>query len=215
MKGIDSATPGEWDAASKAVMGRPDGIPLVYGQPMQVPIGSIPFAGKIMPEGAVGDINSTAKGSGARFNAGKPQLDLIPLRIIAASYKGADPWEGRIGGNAGRCLEFLGSWQETGEEKYLYAALRSLGALDAVWTSCAKVLKYGLGKYAPWNWAKGMAWSIPLACAARHCEKLLNDEQLDAESGEDHEGHIAANIVMLLTFIRTFPEGNDRPTILA
>lgn len=36
-------------------------------------------AGPVQPEGQVGDINSAEKGSGARYNAGKPDLSLIPL----------------------------------------------------------------------------------------------------------------------------------------
>lgn len=36
-------------------------------------------AGPIQPEGQVGDVNSTEKGSGARYNAGKVDLSLIPL----------------------------------------------------------------------------------------------------------------------------------------
>jgi pantoate kinase len=30
----------------------------------------------------IGDVNSDAKGSGARFNAGKPDLSLIPLHLL-------------------------------------------------------------------------------------------------------------------------------------
>jgi len=37
-------------------------------------------AGNPQPSGAgIGDINSTAKGSGARYNGGKPDFSLIPL----------------------------------------------------------------------------------------------------------------------------------------
>ena len=36
-----------------------------------------------MPEGSVGDINSTEIGSGARYNAGKPDFSLLPLWTLA------------------------------------------------------------------------------------------------------------------------------------
>lgn len=172
-----------------------------------VPTGFVP---KVMPPGAVGDVNSTAKGSGARFNAGKAPLDLIPLRIIAESY--GNP-QGRVGGYAIDALKSLGKWQETGGASYLYDALNELG--PDIWLECAKVLDYGRGKYAEWNWAKGMQWSIPLGCAARHCLQIIEGEEMDSESKCGHRGHVAANIVMLLTFKSTFPEGDNRPRTLA
>ena len=58
-----------------------------------------------------------------------------------------------------------------------------------------------------------MPWSVPLACAARHI--LLGPmagESIDSESGLSHRGHFLCNIVMLLTFVRTYPEGDDRPS---
>lgn len=166
----------------------------------------------IPPAAQVGDVNSTARGSGARFNAGKVPFELIPLRIIAESYQlGA-----RCGGEWGEALdalEALGGWQETGEREYLYTALRVMGL--AGWTDCAKVMDFGRKKYAEWNWSKGMKWSIPLACAARHLMQILDGEDNDKDSGLPHRGHVFANIVMLLTYERTFPEGDDRPRLLA
>jgi Domain of unknown function (DUF5664) len=75
----------------------------------------------------------------------------------------------------------------------------------------ARVFDYGRKKYAEWNWAKGMAWSIPLACALRHCLAILDGEENDPESGLPHVGHIKCNLLMLLTFAETFPDGDDRP----
>jgi len=70
---------------------------------------------------------------------------------------------------------------------------------------------YGRRKYAGWNWAKGMAWSIPLECAVRHILALLVGEEIDPESGLSHRGHAQCNIIMLITFLETYPEGDDRP----
>lgn len=159
----------------------------------------------------IGDLNSTAKGSGARFNTGKAPMELIPLRIVADSL---NPGSGEPGFQAATALQELGRWQETGEIIELHRVLDTLGA-DAGWLDCAHVFDYGKRKYAEWNWAKGMAWSIPLACAARHLMQMINGEENDAESGLPHRGHVFCNIVMLLTFIRTFPEGDDRPRCLA
>jgi hypothetical protein len=160
---------------------------------------------KEQPEGAIGDVNSTAKGSGARFNAGKAPMELIPLKLIAASYACDTP--------AAEALWALGNWQETGEAGRLNDVFVVLG-LDG-WIDCARVFDYGKRKYAEWNWAKGMAWSIPMACAARHLIAMMRGEENDPESGLAHRGHVFCNIVMLQTFARTFPEGDDRPRCLA
>ena len=42
------------------------------------------------PVGGIGDITSTAKGSGARYNSGKPPLELIPLRLLADYYSATE-----------------------------------------------------------------------------------------------------------------------------
>lgn len=114
--------------------------------------------------GAVGDVNSNEAGSGARYNAGKPAFELVPLIAFEA---------------------------------------------------CAQVFDYGRKKYAqPWNWAKGMPWSVPLGCLLRHISAWQAGENTDAESGLPHLAHAMANLVMLTTYARTFPQGDDRTTWL-
>jgi len=108
----------------------------------------------------IGDVNSEAKGSGARFNSGKPDFSLIPLVTL--------------------------------EDE-------------------ARVWEYGKKKYAAWNWAKGMPWSVPFACAVRHLSAWQRGEDLDPESGLPHIAHVACNIRMLTLYSKTYPEGDDRP----
>jgi len=108
----------------------------------------------------IGDVNSEAKGSGARFNNGKPDFSLIPLVTL--------------------------------EDE-------------------ARVWEYGKKKYAAWNWAKGMPWSVPFACAVRHLSAWQRGEDLDPESGLPHLAHVACNIRMLTLYSKTYPEGDDRP----
>jgi len=155
----------------------------------------------------VGDINSTAKGSGARYNGGKAPLELIPLALIAEFYIAQvdEPTPEML------ALQALGAFQARGSEgrAHLIEALHHLGANG--WAECAQVFDYGRGKYAAWNWAKGMAWSVPIACAARHLLAKIRGEDVDPESGKPHRGHSYCNIVMLLTYEATFPEGDDRP----
>lgn len=115
--------------------------------------------GELMKEG-IGDVNSDAKGSGARYNTGKADLSLIPLVTL--------------------------------EEE-------------------AKVWEYGKAKYAAWNWAKGMNWSVPYACALRHLSAWQRGEEIDPESGQSHLAHVMCNIRMLMLYSKTYKEGDDRP----
>lgn len=130
--------------------------------PVQLPL--FPELEKKYPEPppleTVGDVNSTARGSGARYNGGKADLSLIPLCTL--------------------------------EDE-------------------ARVWMYGKRKYAAWNWAKGMDWSIPLACALRHLSAWQRGEDIDPESGLPHLAHAMCNLRMLTLYSMTYPEGDDRP----
>lgn len=164
-----------------------------------------PFTATVATTG-IGDVTSTAKGSGARFNAGKPPMELLPARVIADFYRGTTKTEGER--DALLCLDYLAHWQESGAQA---ALLNALAALAAPLQECAHVFDYGRAKYAAWNWAKGMPWSVPFACAVRHLVAILDGQETDPESGRLHMGHVACNIVMLMTFQKTYPEGNDMP----
>lgn len=158
---------------------------------------------------SIGDVNSTERGSGARYNDGKPDLSLIPLRMIADSFL---PGDGFFADDdkaeAYDVMLFLGKYQETGDVQHLD---RALSWMVEYWGDCARVFDYGRKKYAAWNWAKGMPWSVPLACAGRHLVEILRGNPRDSESGELHFGHVMCNVVMLRLFADTYPEGNDLP----
>lgn len=158
----------------------------------------------------VGDITSDEKGTGARFNTGKPPLELIPLTCIAQQIKAAHYTADTFAVlPAAEALHHLGRWQARVGD--LLEVLHALGV--GGWEECAQVFDYGRRKYKAWNWAKGMAWSVPLACAARHLMAMLRGEENDPESGLPHRGHVFCNIVMLMTFAVTFVEGDDRAPI--
>ncbi|WNH52451.1 dATP/dGTP diphosphohydrolase domain-containing protein [Stenotrophomonas oahuensis] len=174
----------------------------------KIPTASFP---PTAPKGAVGDVNSTARGSGARYNSGKAPLDLIPLAVIARSIRrelGPKLVPGSAMIDVLKSLEALGDFQTKRDVAHLE---RSLGYLKDHWSSCAKVFDYGRKKYAEWNWAKGMDWNIPLACAARHALQYIDGEATDAESGESHIGHMMCNLVMLRTFVDSWPSGDNLP----
>lgn len=166
------------------------------------------------PVGGIGDVTSTAKGSGARYNTGKPPLELVPLRLLADYYSGLGGFAHGARSSqedaAILCLRALGRFQERGTQEDLLDALLVLGNH---WDDCAKVFDYGRRKYAEFNWAKGMKWSVPLGCAARHLEKIILGQEDDDESGYSHAGHVYCNVVMLYTYCMTFQEGDDRPPV--
>lgn len=161
----------------------------------------------IQPVG-IGDITSAAKGSGARYNTGKPPLDLVPLSLLAAYHQHRPDYDALSDEqkSAIAALDALGMFQA--REGKLLDVLYALG--DG-WGECAQVFEYGRRKYAAWNWAKGMPWSAPIACAARHLLAIIRGEHTDPESGLSHRGHVFCNIVMLGTYMGTFTEGDDRP----
>jgi hypothetical protein len=109
---------------------------------------------------AVGDINSNAVGSGARYNDGKVPYELVPTHLLE---------------------------------------------------NTAKVFGYGMRKYAAWNWAKGMKYSVVIGCIKRHLAAIERGEDLDPESGLPHTGHIGCNLMMLEHYMKMYPELDDRP----
>lgn len=78
----------------------------------------------------------------------------------------------------------------------------------------AEVWGFGAQKYESWNWARGMPWSVPYACAMRHLMAWYEGEDLDPESGLPHLDHVACNIMMLQQYRETYKEGDDRPELL-
>jgi hypothetical protein len=76
----------------------------------------------------------------------------------------------------------------------------------------ARIFMSGKIKYAPWNWAKGMAYSTAFDCTLRHLIKWFYcREDLDPESGESHLDHAIANLLMLKHYSLTYKEGDNRP----
>lgn len=150
----------------------------------------------------VGDVNSNERGSGARFNDGKPPLHLIPAGVLAlweaATCGGEDVLEDTD------FLDQLASWQQRETAAWELLKFVSLQDLE----EAAFVLEYGSKKYAAWNWAKGMDWSVPVGCILRH---HLTPYAVDDESGRLHWGHVVCNIIMLVHFEDHYPEGDDRP----
>ena len=154
-----------------------------------------------------GSIDSSEKGSAARFNEGKPPLELVPIRFWRMWWDfqhalSTDETDLDL------VLAFLQTWQE-GTDAALSEAFRTF-PLDHR-PDVVKVLEFGAQKYAAWNWAKGQRWGCTLGSLLRHCEKILQGEILDDDSGLSHWGHIGCNLLFLLWFQTEYKEGDDRP----
>jgi hypothetical protein len=152
----------------------------------------------------IGDVNSNERGSGARFNDGKPDLSLIPPLLL--------PCLGQPQHRA--LLAAVHDMQLFGRSGLLLTYSSSLLSLWMAehYKECAAVFSYGAKKYAAHNWMKGMKWSVPIACALRHAHALwYQGEENDPESGLPHIGHILCNLVMLRHYLTYYQEGNDLP----
>lgn len=148
----------------------------------------------------VGDVNSAERGSGARYNDGKVKMEYIPAHVLSGLLRFD------LSDNEKYIAWNLADFEQYRDTKHLYNILDVIGLKDI-----CDVFHYGAQKYAPWNWAKGMAWSIPMACIKRHLLAIGSGEAIDPESGLPHTGHIGCNVVMLLHFLRYYPEGDDLP----
>lgn len=174
-------------------------------------------SGEPMP--AVGDVHSNQPGSGARYNAGKVPFETIPVWIVDAYFHSPDHYvkaheDGVAAGRrdvAKEVLRRLGEWQ--GGRLGVLDVLRSFpfGVIE----EAARVFKYActekVNPYPMWNWARGMPWSVPTACAVRHLSAVLRGEEADKETGLPHLGHAACNIIMLAQYEYSYREGDDRP----
>jgi hypothetical protein len=148
---------------------------------------------------AVGNIHSNEPGSGARYNDGKDPLDLVPARCWADVF--------RYNSDLLKAAQYLTAVEEWHRDKDDGIPVYLHEAQDL--EIAAKVFDYGRKKYAAWNWAKGMQWSVPIGCALRHMLAIHRGEMDDPESKLPHWGHVMCNLIMLDHFIRYYPEGDD------
>lgn len=170
----------------------------------------------------VGDLNSNARGTGARKSAGKPDWSQLPYWATLAI---AGEWPGiaQSSQHILAALRFMGDWQRGDNRALQQAGAQILGLLAVLdgtlvpknypiraWLWVVRVLEFGAKKYAKGNWAKGMPWSVCYTCAMSHLTKALAGEENDEESGLPHLAHALCNIVFLIGYRDLYPEGDDR-----
>ena len=76
----------------------------------------------------------------------------------------------------------------------------------------ARVLRFGMRKYAARNWEHGMDWSRLYRASRQHLAAFWAGEDLDPESGEYHMAHAACCVMFLLSYQqRGMTQFDDRP----
>jgi len=78
-------------------------------------------------------------------------------------------------------------------------------------TSIAKVFTEGARINGDRDWEKGILWSEIYGAILRHVTVWWNGEEVDPGTGENHLAHAGTDIMILLEFIKTHPELDDRP----
>ena len=74
----------------------------------------------------------------------------------------------------------------------------------------AKVLDFGAKKYAPGNWAKGIAYSRLISAAERHLGAFKDGEDVDSESKLSHIAHLGCCVLFLMWMVLKRPDMDDR-----
>jgi hypothetical protein len=154
---------------------------------------------------SIGDVNSNERGSGARYNDGKLDLTLLPPvcwgLIGDSQFLGMEEF-----GYRSELEQLIRFWE--GDTDEIYSLMDCLEAEELM--GAARVFAYGAKKYAPWNWAKGMPWSVPMGCYLRHM-LTAHPHEPDPESGLSHRDHAVCNLVMLAHFATLCRDMDDRP----
>lgn len=152
-------------------------------------------------------------GTGLRHNEGKTPYQYVPLLKLADYLKTMGRGAERLNYGAYTALVGLGDFQaRQGDDAYILSNAMDILCQDA-WGDAAKVFQAATlsGEYPPYNWALGMHWSSVIGSCARHLLAAIGGVTADPKSGMPHEWHAAANLVMLLTYLDTYPQGDDRP----
>lgn len=74
----------------------------------------------------------------------------------------------------------------------------------------ARVWMKGAKKYSRDNWKKGLPFLSVIDSMLRHVLAFKEGEDNDPETGESHMAHVKCNASMLIEFLSTHPELDDR-----
>lgn len=76
----------------------------------------------------------------------------------------------------------------------------------------AAVGDFGAAKYGQFNYKAGMQWMKLLGSCSRHLVAFISGEDLDRESSLPHLAHLAYDALMLLDYMRSHREMDNRYT---
>ena len=179
--------------------------------PSEVGVLNTPYDWKqVKVEVVVGDVDSDERGTGARtLGADKVPMQFIPVRLWLSilTQNGYDESDSDKRALL-MSLASLALFQE-GKGKAVTAMIPFTE--EDFDDACTILELASVTKYKPWNWLKGMPYSIVIGCALRHARAIIQGEAIDPESGHSHLGHYICNLVMLATFETSYREGDDRP----
>lgn len=157
-----------------------------------------------------------------RFNEGKRKWDLVDFESIKESLRLVELSNDKHAGSKDiyekqlllAAMDFMdgkekhtgdnGIWEMTSLIMALCLMIEDYNNDDDVSMTNLKslevmvqVLEYGAGKYSPDNWKAGFKDRECEESMFRHIISYLSGEDLDAESGLSHLGHIMCNCMML------------------
>jgi len=110
----------------------------------------------------------------------------------------------------------------TGGRRYNKGKLRYELISGIALEEIAKVYTAGAEKYTDYaedgsitydgsnNWRKGLKWMDCIASAKRHIEKFVNGTDVDEETSTLHLANACWNLMSILDFYKTYPQGDDR-----
>lgn len=81
------------------------------------------------------------------------------------------------------------------------------------WGSLAKIARHfgeGAKKYDDHNWRRGYEWSKSFAALQRHLTAFWEGEDIDEETGSPHLAAAGFHILVLLEYMDTHPDFDDR-----
>lgn len=108
-----------------------------------------------------------------------------------------------FGSSDGSGVTFAAVKHDAGKPRYdLLSALAVEGQ--------AKVLGFGVAKYAAHNWRKGLEWSRLIRSALGHILAFMRGEDLDPESGLPHLDHAQCCLMFLSEYQKTGTGTDDR-----
>lgn len=76
--------------------------------------------------------------------------------------------------------------------------------------SVSNVGDFGAEKYGQWNYKAGMPWMKLLGSCSRHLFHFILGIDNDEESGLPHMAHLVYNALMILDYMETHKELDDR-----